>query len=178
MHHSARNDQFFFHTFLLALETDYSKFTTGCAHYRQLIWAFVAKPSMQLSENHKFLKVWKLFKHDENVLRLILRNASERNGWKCQRNGSLFPNICAILFESFFIAKYADLKLGKIKEKHSIGIILNNFEKKPFNIVRCRTENWNIHVFLSPLINKITGSQPVRDINKNRVQFLTKWLFE
>ena len=38
MHHSARNDQFPFHTFPLAPGTDYSKFTTGCAHYRQLIY--------------------------------------------------------------------------------------------------------------------------------------------
>ena len=37
MHHSARNDQFAFHTCLMAPETDLSSFTTGCAHYRQLI---------------------------------------------------------------------------------------------------------------------------------------------
>ena len=37
MNHSARNDKFPIHTFLLATETDYSTFTAGCANYCQLI---------------------------------------------------------------------------------------------------------------------------------------------
>ena len=37
MHHSAGNDQFAFHTFLLAPSTDKSTLTTGRAHYDQLI---------------------------------------------------------------------------------------------------------------------------------------------
>ena len=37
MHHSTRNDQFAFHTCLMAPETDQSSFTMGCAHYGQLI---------------------------------------------------------------------------------------------------------------------------------------------
>ena len=37
MHHSASNDQFAFHTCLMAPETGYSSFTTGCAHNGQLI---------------------------------------------------------------------------------------------------------------------------------------------
>ena len=41
MHHSAGNDQFAFHTFLLALDTDLFTFTKGRAHkYGQLILIF------------------------------------------------------------------------------------------------------------------------------------------
>ena len=36
VHHSAGNGQFAFHTFLLALDTDESTFTTGRAYYGQL----------------------------------------------------------------------------------------------------------------------------------------------
>ena len=43
LHHSARNNQFPFHTFLLAPEIDYSTFTTDCVHYRQLIYTFCYK---------------------------------------------------------------------------------------------------------------------------------------
>ena len=37
MHLSARNDQFAFHTFLMAPETDLATFTTVCVHYGRLI---------------------------------------------------------------------------------------------------------------------------------------------
>ena len=44
MHHCAGNYQFVFHTFFLASDTDKSTFTTGRAHYGQLIRVFVSFP--------------------------------------------------------------------------------------------------------------------------------------
>ena len=38
MHHSAENGKFAFHKFLLAMDTDYSTFTTDRGHYGQLIY--------------------------------------------------------------------------------------------------------------------------------------------
>ena len=49
MQHSAGNDQFAFHTFLLALDTDKSTFTKGRAHYSQLIF------DLELTVHHTFL---------------------------------------------------------------------------------------------------------------------------